>query len=117
MAYSTINTSSNPLNFSDIYSGTTDNGLTNTAEISNDNADFHCLMIVGNRSQGGTPASLRQVGVWDVLTVNGNLVVTGTSTFTGPLTVPGLTIQSLVTAPAGCVDVVWDPTTGILYQQ
>jgi len=41
------------------------------AEISNDTKDFKTLMIVGNKSAGGP----RSVGVWDKLTVHGQLCV------------------------------------------
>jgi hypothetical protein len=41
------------------------------AEISNDTKDYKTLMIVGNKSAGGT----RSVGVWDKLTVHGQLCV------------------------------------------
>jgi hypothetical protein len=45
----------------------------NGSEISNDTAIYKQLMIVGNKSAGGT----RQVGVWDQLNVNGKLQVNG----------------------------------------
>ncbi len=42
------------------------------SEISNDVGDFKQLMLVGNKSSGR-----RRVGIWDDLTVNGELNVTG----------------------------------------
>jgi hypothetical protein len=44
---------------------------TDGAEISNDVAGFKELMIVGNKSAGGS----RKVGVWDKLTVHGELCI------------------------------------------
>ena len=39
------------------------------SEISNDTGEFKKLMIVGNKSRGGD----REVGIWDNLTVSGNI--------------------------------------------
>ena len=44
------------------------------SEISNDTSGFKQLMIVGNKASG-----TRSVGIWDKLTVNGNLVTTGST--------------------------------------
>ncbi len=66
----------NPLNFTARWTGTPDRGATNVAEIANDIGTYKTLMLVGNRSGG----SVRRVGVWDRLEVNGTLHVTqGTS--------------------------------------
>lgn len=46
------------------------------AEISNDTDKFKTLMIVGNKSQS-KGNGVRTVGIWDELTVNGKLNVTG----------------------------------------
>ena len=50
------------------------NGARDRAEISNDTAQFKTLMLVGNKSAGGS----RKVSVWDQLEFNGNLNVTNT---------------------------------------
>jgi hypothetical protein len=47
------------------------------SEISNDVDQNKTLMIVGNTSAGGA----RRVGMWDDVTVNGNLTVTGKTNF------------------------------------
>lgn len=52
------------------------------AAIYDDNGTYKALMIVGNNSAGGN----REVGIWDDLSVNGNLTVSGTfsgSSYTG----------------------------------
>jgi hypothetical protein len=49
------------------------------AAIYNDNSTFNSLMIVGNTSSG-LDGGLRQVHLWDDVTVNHNLTVDGTST-------------------------------------
>lgn len=64
----TLNMQRNPLRLS---SGFTDYADATKAEISNDNGQFKCLMILGNNSAGGG----RLVGVWDHLSVNGRLRV------------------------------------------
>lgn len=65
-------TGRNPIKFSSGWSGFPDD-KTNGAEISNDTSNYKTLMIVGNKSSNGP----RNVGIWDRLTVNGDLVVTG----------------------------------------
>ncbi len=60
------------IKFSKLWSSYPDN-KTDGSEISNDTGSFKQLMIVGNKSAGGR----RQVGIWDDLTVNGNLKNTG----------------------------------------
>ena len=55
------------------------------AEIANDTGAFKTLMLVGNKSAGG----LRQVGVWDALTVNGTLAVKGAGTIDTDLNIGG----------------------------
>jgi hypothetical protein len=52
-------------------------GRTDGAEIANDTNHHKTLMIVGNKSAGGS----RRVSVWDRLEVNGDLNVSGNSTF------------------------------------
>jgi hypothetical protein len=52
--------------------GTGDGG----AAVYNDNNAYRTLMIVGNNSAGGN----RRVGIWDHLTVNGNISITGNNT-------------------------------------
>ncbi len=60
--------------FSDSWSGFPDNAsFTYRSEIANDSGTHKALMIVGNKSAGGN----RRVGVWDRLTVNGELCTTG----------------------------------------
>jgi hypothetical protein len=61
----------NTLKFSSGWTGYPEN--IGNAEISNDTSQYKTLMIVGNRSAQGQP---RTVGVWDNLTINGNLNVT-----------------------------------------
>ena len=68
----------NPLKFSSAWSGFPDGALRDRAEICNDTGTYKTLMIVGNRSDGGT----RRVSVWDRLEINGSLRVAG-----GPITV------------------------------
>ena len=46
------------------------------AAVYNDNGTYKKLMILGNNSAGG----VREVGIWDNLTVNGNTTVAGTLT-------------------------------------
>jgi hypothetical protein len=55
------------------------------AAITNDNGSFKALMIVGNNSAGG----VRQVGIWDNLTVNGTATVTSTLTVNGRVSASG----------------------------
>jgi hypothetical protein len=69
------------------------------AAIYNENNAFKTLMIIGNNSAGGT----RHVGLWDDVTVNGNLQVNGTCNG-GPCTSSGTTLYFTVTGcaiPAG----------------
>lgn len=81
----------NPVKFSSAWSGFPDGALRDRAEICNDTGTYKTLMIVGNRSDGGT----RRVSVWDRLEVNGELKVNG-----GPITVSqGHTIKIGVTRP------------------
>jgi len=61
----------NKLLFSNEWSAFPDN-KTDGAEISNDTGAFKTLMVVGNKSDG---SNIRNVGVWDKLTVNGQLCV------------------------------------------
>lgn len=63
----------NNIRFTDKWSAFTDTA-NNRSEISNDTDQFKTLMIVGNKSGNG---STRTVGVWDKLTVNGELEVKG----------------------------------------
>ena len=56
---------------SNAWSSYPDLGNNGWAEISNDIGTYRELMIVGNKSAGGT----RHVGVWDQLYVHGNLIV------------------------------------------
>jgi hypothetical protein len=60
------------IKFSTSWSNFPDNS-TIQSEISNDTGNYKKLMIVGNKSAGGS----RQVGVWDNLEVNGKLKVNG----------------------------------------
>jgi len=62
----------NGIKFSRKWTGSTD-GATDKSEISNDTVGFKKLMIIGNRSAGGS----RQVGLWDDVSVAGNLRVNG----------------------------------------
>ena len=66
-------TGSNPIRFT---SGWSDfpGAATNQAEIANDTGTYKSLMIVGNKSGGGTT---RRVQVWDQLEVKGSLFVSG----------------------------------------
>jgi hypothetical protein len=66
---------SNPIRFTSAWSGFPDGtGVTNQAEISNDTGAYKSLMIVGNKSGGGTT---RRVQVYDQLEVKGALFVSG----------------------------------------
>jgi hypothetical protein len=66
---------SNPIRFTSGWSGFPDEtGKTNQAEISNDTGTYKSLMIVGNKSGGGTT---RRVQVYDQLEVKGPLYVSG----------------------------------------
>ncbi len=76
----------NSLKFTNAFTGFPDN-TTYGSEISNDINSYKTLMIVGNKSAGGS----RQVGIWDKLTVNGDLVVTGTITGSNASTTQGVT--------------------------
>ena len=68
-------TGANPILFTSKWSGFPDGaGIINQAEIANDTKDYKTLMIVGNKSGGGTT---RRVGIWDQLQVNGDVFVTG----------------------------------------
>jgi hypothetical protein len=73
-----ILTGSNPIRFSNVWSGFPD-AVTNHAEISNDTGAYKTLMIVGNRSAG----LKRRVSVWDRLEVNGLLLGTEGAKFNG----------------------------------
>ncbi|MCO5280644.1 MAG: pyocin knob domain-containing protein, partial [Chitinophagales bacterium] len=59
------------IKFTDGWSGYPDGS--NGSEIANDVGSYKALMIVGNKSAGGS----RQVKLWDYLTVNGGMSVTG----------------------------------------
>lgn len=67
--YITLNSFSNPINFTGKWQGTPDT-VTNVAEISNDTDAHKTLMIMGNRSNGQG----RRVSVWDRFEVNGTFV-------------------------------------------
>lgn len=79
-----ILTNSNPIRFSSSWSAFPDNA-TKQAEISNDTSHYKTLMIVGNKSGGGA----RKVGVWDELTVNGDLIVTNKLTVNNTVSLKG----------------------------
>ena len=69
-----------------VYAGWASSGTgTGGAAIYNDNGSYKKLMIVGNNSAGGS----REVGIWDDLTVNGNLAVNNNATIYGTLSVSG----------------------------
>ena len=63
-----IMTDLNPIRFTSKWSAFPDS-TTNQAEISNDTDRYKTLMIVGNKSAGGS----RRVSVWDKLEVNGEM--------------------------------------------
>lgn len=62
----------NNIRFTNEWSGFPDN-LLDGSEISNDTKNYKALMLVGNKSFGN---NVRNVGVWDKLSVNGDLSVT-----------------------------------------
>jgi hypothetical protein len=68
------NDSINGIKFSKGWTGYPDD-KTDGAEISNDTDGFKQLMIVGNKSAGENEGTKRKVGVWDQLTVHGQLCV------------------------------------------
>ena len=76
-------TGSNPIRFTSGWSGFPDEkGVTNQAEIANDTGTYKSLMIVGNKSGGGTT---RRVQVYDQLEVKGALFVSsGLNYYWGP---------------------------------
>lgn len=74
----TLNITSHPIWFTSSWEGHPD-GDSSAAEISNDTSSYRTLMIVGNKSAGGS----RQVGIWDYLTVNGSQTVTGNLSVSG----------------------------------
>lgn len=57
------------------------------AEISNDTSSYKTLMIVGNKSNDSKGP--RRVGIWDDLTMNGNMTTTGNMTVNGDTNVKG----------------------------
>lgn len=61
---------SNPINITTRWQASPDN-VRHVSEICNDTTDHKLLMIVGNRSWGGTT---RRVGIWDQLFISGALV-------------------------------------------
>eukprot|EP01116_Phalansterium_solitarium_P008242 TRINITY_DN217_c0_g2_i14.p1 TRINITY_DN217_c0_g2~~TRINITY_DN217_c0_g2_i14.p1 ORF type:complete len:964 (+),score=306.47 TRINITY_DN217_c0_g2_i14:112-3003(+) len=63
--------------------------------IINDASGYNTLMIVGSHPTGGSP---RSVSLWDFLTVNGGLSVTGAATVGGNLAVTGTTTSGPITA-------------------
>jgi hypothetical protein len=67
-----ILSNTNPIRFTSKYNGSKDVPY-NYAEISNDISDSKALVIMGNKSAGGT----RKVAIWDRLDVNGYLYVNG----------------------------------------
>jgi hypothetical protein len=78
--------------------GTGDGG----AGIYNDNGGYHLFMIVGNNSGGGS----RKVGLWDDVTVAGNLTVNGTITRGQAMT---CTTVNAVSYGAGSEVTAWCP--------
>jgi hypothetical protein len=68
----------NPLRFTSGWTAFPDSSI-NQAEICNDTGNYKALMIVGNRSASKGPGLGRRVSVWDLLEVNGDLLVTGTA--------------------------------------
>lgn len=68
----TVLNTTNPINFTSVWSGTPD-PVNNQAEISNDISGYKTLMIIGNKSSGLG----RRVSVWDRLDVNGQAFVNG----------------------------------------
>ncbi len=72
----------NPIRFTHVWSGFPDSAK-NQAEICNDTTYHKALMIVGNKSAQET---VRRVGIWDRLDVNGLLYVNGSMQMSKALT-------------------------------
>lgn len=94
---------SNPVRVTSTWSGSPD-AKTNVSEISNDTRSYKTLMIVGNRSAGIKRASghiARRVSVWDLLEVNGRLVVSEQEGWNGAKYTPGSGWQTYSTGYGG----------------
>lgn len=78
------------------------------AAIYNDNGSYRKLMIVGNNSAGGG----REVGIWDNMTVNGAINVSGRATISQDVR-SDFYIAPGITTTAGCRAVNATPNTTV----